>query len=266
MPLPQALAQQFEDALVALGADRRSTPLPSAPGKALELWLLMMVAEAFDARPGWSAALCDGAGNPLAPSTAFETRAQPGRIAAKNASAPGFVRLSGPGGKAFELHGSLQFIGRSRGRHEIDLSLIPAAIGAAIRSSPRGGRPSGMPVAGIECKHHVSDGSIGEMREKVARLFDLTFLGRAQPANPYLLFWPLVRTPAAGWGQRPTGPGTAYRTVFGGGVYGIARSTDFPTGAILLSNFHAVRRFPNIYDPAVLQRLVDDLFAAADAA
>lgn len=260
MPLPANLAQQFEDALVALGVDRRSTPLPSAPGKGLELWLLMKVAEAFNTRPGWSASLRDGAGTALGAADAFQTRAQPGRIAAGDPHRPGFVLLRGPRRKAFELHGSLQFVGRSRGRHEIDLSIIPAHIGAAIRSSG-GGRPVGLPIAGIECKHHVSDGNIGEMRDKVARLFDLTFLSGAYPSNRFQLFWPRT-APAEGWGQRST----AYRTVFSGGAYGVARSSEFQLGAEYLSDYFAVRRYPNVYDAATLQRLMDDLFDCVDVA
>lgn len=260
MPLPAPLAQQFEDALDALGADRRSTPLPSAPGKGLELWLMMVVAEAFNGRPGWSATLRDGSGAPLASTDAFESRAQPGRIANSNPQAPGFVRLDGPGAKAFELHGSLQFVGRSHGRHEIDLSIIPAHIGAAIRAHG-GGRPVGLPVAGVECKHHVSDGTIGEMREKVARLFDLTFLSQAYPANGVQLFWPR-NAPLAVWGWRSN----AYRTMFGRGLFGIARSSEFQSGAKALSDYFWVRRYPEIYDPTTLGQFFGELFACVDAA
>jgi hypothetical protein len=262
--LPPALALQLETALVALGMSRASTTLPSAPGKALELWLVMRIAAHFKAQPGWAATLCDGAGSPLAASMPFLMRAQPGPISARLASAPGFVQITraatpGAPAMAFELHGSLQFTGRSSARHELDISVITDRVGQAIRTGG-GGRPVGLPIASVECKHHVADGPLGEVREKVARLFDLTFLDGVYPRNGHQLFWP--GDPAAHWGTRDT----RYIDVFGANLCGIARSTGFQIGAERLADHYSVRRYDQIFTSASLAGLLGDLVACLDAA
>lgn len=58
-----------------------------------------------------------------------------------NASAIGLRRL--PTGDTWELWNGIQFRGRSGADHEIDIALVPAAVGNALRAT--GGRPFGRP-------------------------------------------------------------------------------------------------------------------------
>lgn len=218
----------------------------------------MKLAAHLSTKPGWVATLCDGAGAPLGATDPFVMRAQPGKINASLALAPGFVQITRPATLArpkmeFELHGSLQFVGRSSAHHELDISVITGRLGRAIRGSG-GGRPFGLPVASVECKHHVADGPLGEVREKVARLFDLTFLDAAIPRNGHQLFWP--SDPSAHWGARDIG----YIKVFGANLCGIARSTGFQIGAEKLARHYGIRLYDQIFANSSLTRLNADIF------
>lgn len=150
--------------------------VPLANGKALELWLMLKLAEGAK-KDGWTVDLCDGAGAVLAAGAPFRPRGQHGKIARASSNGPGFIRLSKgkPDGTTIvvELHDSLQWNGRSDASHECDLSVIDAGVAQALRTNG-GGHPIGLPLIAIECKDKDSPGPIGDVREQVARLFDLT--------------------------------------------------------------------------------------------
>lgn len=88
-----------------------------------------------------------------------------------NASVIGFRRRNGP---AWEIWNGIQFAGRSAATHEIDISIVPASVGAALRV--HGGIPFGRPRVAIECKDVRTAGSLDEMRAFIARLYDVTLL------------------------------------------------------------------------------------------
>ena len=75
-------------------------------------------------------------------------------ILPSNPNGPCFVQLDRivPGMETIvlELHGSLQWKGRSGATHELDVSLLPQSIAQPLRV--RGGHPRGLPIAGYECK------------------------------------------------------------------------------------------------------------------
>jgi hypothetical protein len=75
---------------------------------------------------------------------------------------------------SWEIWNGIQFSGRSGAKHEIDISIVPATVGAALRQS--GGTPVGRPRVAIECKDVGAAGSLDEMRAFLARLYDVTLL------------------------------------------------------------------------------------------
>lgn len=255
-PAGPGLERQFRAALASLGAARRATPWPTAPGKGLELWLLFKIAEHLKSS-GWTVSLCDGAGATLAATSPFLTRAQPGPIAPSAAGAAGFILVDKPAGllpaEDFELHGGLQYRGRSGACHECDVTALPADIGRQIRSGG-GGRPWGMPPVAVETKHHKGDGSLGEAREKLARVFDLTYVRLCHPRNSWQVFWTNVAG-SIGWGSRYHW----YKDRFRNGVYAIARSTSFQPGAERLLDHYKLKRFEYVTAPQGLQALLNSV-------
>lgn len=241
-------SEQFYLALEALGAARAANPFPPSAGKSFELWLMFVMAAIWQRR-GWRLELRNGAGAALGPADGFVTRGAPGQIARSHADEAGyiFVETNKPGipraHRQFELHGSLQFIGRSAAMHECDIALIPDEVGSIIRARatrlPGTGAPFGLPPAAIECKRHVNAGAVGEMREQVARLFDLTRVINCPPSGYGQLYWEASGSPAPSkWGRRYS----AYRDQFYDGYYALARSSGFSSGATLMSahfNVHA---------------------------
>jgi hypothetical protein len=76
---------------------------------------------------------------------------------------------------AWEIWNGIQFGGRSGATHEIDIAVVPAGVGDALRNAS-GGPPTGRPRVAIECKDVGTNGSLDEMRAFLARLYDLTLL------------------------------------------------------------------------------------------
>ncbi|MBO1904022.1 hypothetical protein J4G37_03760 [Microvirga sp. 3-52] len=213
---------------------------------------MMKLAREAQASGKWDVELCDGAGNPIAAGNAFVIRSNPGGIAASAPSAPGFVRLkaSHTNWKLWlrghhchlELHGSLQWIGRSNAKHECDISVLPAVIGDAIRGTG-GGRPSGLPVVAIECKDKVSHGTPDEMRQTLARLFDLAHVSQTMLGGYHRIFHAASMT---SWGRRSS----AYRSYFASGHFGIVRVGAFQRSATRMAQHYYIGRYFDIYDPA----------------
>ncbi len=99
------------------------------------------------------------------------TGVSPSAANRNNASVIGFRWCRRP---AWEIWNGIQFGGRSGAAHEIDISVVPASDGNAMRSA--GGIPTGRPRVAIECKDVGANGSLDEMRAFVARLYDVTLL------------------------------------------------------------------------------------------
>ncbi len=223
-------------------ASHAAVSVPGGEGKALEAWVLMRMAKSAR-QHGWAVSLRQGDGTALPARSAFKFRLQPGKIAASRASAVGYVSLVPPNptqGTALELHGGIQWRGRSFARHECDISMLPATIGDAIRKSG-GGYPRGLPIVAIECKDKGASGSPDEMRETVARLFDLACISQNNDGHPHRIF---TESLSAGWGWRAS----MYRPFFAQGQFGIVRATGFGLGARQLSEHYNIGRYSRIYD------------------
>lgn len=109
------------------------------------------------------------------------TGVQPASHGPNNASTIGFRRLST--GSEWEIWNGIQFEGRSGARHEVDIAVVPRAVGIQLRQT--GGRPFGRPRVSIECKDVGQPGSVDEMRTFVGRLYDLTVLQGHLAHVPY---------------------------------------------------------------------------------
>lgn len=154
---------------------------------------------------------------------------------AGNATVIGFQRQPGI---AWEIWNGIQFEGRSGATHEIDLAIVPASVGAALRAQPGGGVPIGRPRVAIECKDVVTSGSVDEMRAFVARLYDLTLL-RAH--HPYLALSgpPQAIHPGAPPGSRHK-PVITYWLENRRTLNVIARKSGFTPGAVAMTIYHSV--------------------------
>lgn len=138
----------------------------------------------------------------------------------------------------WEIWNGIQFEGRSGALHELDLAIVPASVGAALRSRPTGGYPTGRPRVAIECKDVQAAGSVDEMRAFVARLYDLSLL------HAHHRYLPFTGPSQAIHPGAP--PGGTHRSVL---TYWqenrrtlnvIARKTGFVHGAASMTGYHAV--------------------------
>ncbi|MEZ0169486.1 hypothetical protein [Microvirga sp. TS319] len=242
MAIPLAIRRELQSIFASFAASHSRTSVPLAAGKAFEVWLTMKLAEHTRNLPAWSVSLRDGRDAPLRAGARYLLRKQRGGILPASRNSPSFVRISRLRGSAvFELHGSLQWQGRSNAFHEIDVSMIPFGVAGHFRGTV-GGYPSGLPVMAFECKDKVSLGPLDEVREKLARMFDLTFLGQASPPNGYRVFADAAGT-HVGWGGRSS----QYRAHFSNGVFGIARAKGFQSGTKPLAEHYHVRLYGDLY-------------------
>ncbi len=242
MALDPALESELRHILATFRAAHGAAAVPGGAGKALEVWLLMKLAETARSTGNWAVTLCQGDGLPIRSGADFIARGQPGPIARRAASAPGFVELAHPNNPTLtlELHGSLQWLGRSGTRHECDVSLLPAMIGNSIRNGG-GGYPSGLPIAALECKDKTSPGSSDEMRQTLARLFDLTYVSQTPFGAPSRVFH---QSSATVWGRRSS----RYLSFFASGVFGIVRVGAFQRGAQQLGQYYHIGCYWDVFD------------------
>jgi hypothetical protein len=243
MALSLDLVDQLREALRAFRAHHGDSAIPGGSGKALEAWLLMKLAAEARETGDWSVTLCQGDGTPLPRGAPFLFRNQPGAIGPAKPTQPGFVRLEHirqPNQNTrLELHGSLQWIGRSGASHEWDVSVLPAQICEALRAGG-GGYPSGLPVAAYECKDKTSPGTPDEMRQTLARLFDLAFVSQTSIGGNARIF---ESKNLARWGRRSS----RYRSFFALGAFGIARVASFQKGASKIGDHFQIDRYWDIY-------------------
>lgn len=241
MALPPALAIDLRNILRAFRAAHGTAAVPGGAGKALEAWLLMKLAETATLMPAWRVSLRQGDGSLLPTGAAFKLPAQRSPIPASSPIASGFVLFEHRDypERRLELHGSLQWRGRSNAKHECDISMVPASIGEALRNSG-GGHPHGLPIVAVECKDKTSVGTLDETRQTLARMFDLV----------------LVTQPYSGWSCRIYETNTyqywgrkssKYVAFFAKGTFGIARAGSFQGGAKQLGSHYHVGRYDAIY-------------------
>jgi hypothetical protein len=147
--------------------------------------------------------------------------------------------------RRWEIWNGVQFVGRSGGRHEFDIAVVPKRLGNALRNHPSGGRPFGHGWLSIECKDLATNGSVDEMRAFVARVYDTTFL--TLHASHMGAAGSLRKVYARDvHGQ---GFGTAkstYRLENQNSFHAIARRSGFTTGSAPMSAYYFVRRFDDL--------------------
>ena len=253
MPFGTQERRELRNLLRQFRAAHTWSVLPSGTGKALEAWVMMRMAGAASAH-GWTVRLHGGDGNPLPSGADFLFRTQPGPIKKASIAAVGYVALTVPtitptssptgapasASDTFELHGGVQWRGRSGARHECDISLLPADVGIAIRGTAGGGYPRGLPIVAIECKDKTSDAPPDEMRQTLARLFDLACIQQSWDGAPHRIF---DEAGVAGWGGRVP----QYRPFFAAGQFAIVRASGFGLGASQLGHHYNIARHSDVY-------------------
>ena len=249
MALPDNLKRQLRQALGAFGAANGIAAVPGGSGKALEAWVFMRLAMTARNTGLWSVTLHRGDGNLLSPGTSFDFATSQSGIQAASLLAPCFVRLAyrtNPA-KRLELHGGLQWRGRSNATHEIDVSGIPGNIAETLRAGG-GGLPRGLPILAVECKDKTSAGTPDEMRQTLARLYDLALVTSPPfPVPRCRAYGEASSAAVASWGTRsPT-----YRAFFAKGTFAIARVGKFSSGAHRIGQHYHIRRVQQIYASSV---------------
>ncbi|TPK87018.1 hypothetical protein FJ936_06625 [Mesorhizobium sp. B2-4-13] len=179
------------------------------------------------------------------------TGVSPASAGPDNASVIGFRWRRRP---KWEIWNGIQFGGRSGASHEIDIAIVPASVGAALRTA--GGVPVGRPRVAIECKDVEATGSLDEMRAFLARLYDVTLLH----AHHRHMTYPAPRA------LHPGSPNEAkHRAIV---TYWqenrrtkniIARRTGFVSGTVPLADYHRIEPHQNI---SVGSSTVNDLVAS----
>lgn len=64
--------------------------------------------------------------------------------------------------RSYEMHNSVQWLGRSRTTHECDVSVLPEAVATRLRTTGR--HPQGLPIAMYECKDRSKPANVDELR------------------------------------------------------------------------------------------------------
>ena len=202
----------------------------------------MKLAHTTSVLPTWSVTLRQGDGTLLPPGNPFLFSAGQSGIRPPDPNGPGFILLSKANhpDQCLELHGGLRWQGRSGATHECDVSVVPQMIAVALRRNG-GGMPEGLPVAAFECKDKTTAGTADEMRQTLARLYDLALV--TQPIiGPYRIW---ERQTNKYWGRRSS----KYVSFFAMGSFGIVRAGHFHVGASRLGHHYSIGQFRNIYGP-----------------
>ncbi len=243
MALPRQLKRNLRRILRGFGAANGIATIPGGGGKALEAWVLMRLAKAAQATGLWNVSLRRGDGSLLPFGAPFEFATWQSGIQPSSLSAPCYVLLEHrrDSQKRLELHGSLQWRGRSDATHEIDVSGIPAAIADALRRSG-GGWPRGLPVIAVECKDKTSSGLPDEMREVLARMFDLALVTKPPAPTPPCRSY--GDGAIAHWGNWSS----TYRSFFSKGSFAIVRVGKISKGAGQMAAHYHILQSGQVYD------------------
>ncbi|MFZ4689437.1 MAG: hypothetical protein ACOYLS_09380, partial [Polymorphobacter sp.] len=212
-------------------------------GKALEAWVLMKLATTVSRSmaTSWQVTLRRGDGSLLPPGATFDLPAQRSRIQPSSLTAPGFVLLQHRiySDRRVELHGSLQWKGRSNAKHEIDVSVLPAQIAEAIRNNG-GGYPRGLPIVAVECKDKGGFGPLDETRQTLARMYDLALVTQPVSGWSCRIYETATHTT---WGQKSS----KYLSFFAKGTFAIVRAGKFQSGAATLASHYSIGHLSDIY-------------------
>lgn len=243
MAIPSAKVTELRRILRGFAAANGPASVPGGAGKALEAWIFMHLAMAARASGNWHVTLRRGDGTLLPVGADFTFATFQAGIQPAALSAPCYALIESRANPpvALELHGSLQWEGRSQATHEIDVSAIPSLVADALRASG-GGRPRGVPIVAIECKDKTNSGTLDEMRQTLARLYDLALVTPPNAPNGCRISGP---SGLAAWGRR----GSSYRTVFEQSLSAIARAGTFSSGARLLGKHYNISQSGSVYDP-----------------
>lgn len=246
MALTSAAEAELRNMLRAFRAAHSGVIAPTGQGKALEAWVLMKLADTVRRRMPrfWRVSLRRGDGTLLPAGTSFDLPSQRSKIQPSNPGAPGYVLIEHTLNTAlrFELQGSVQWKGRSHAKHEIDVSVLPAAIGEAIRNNG-GGYPHGLPIVAVECKDKGGKGPLDETRQTLARMYDLALVTQPVPGWSCRMFETNTRTH---WGRKSS----RYVSFFQKGTFGIVRAGTFQSGAGTLAGHYSIGHYREIYTVA----------------
>ena len=242
MALPRNLKNELRRVLRGFSAANGIAAVPGGSGKALEAWIFMKLAMAARATGQWIVTLRRGDDSLLPPGATFVFATSQSGIQASNLAAPCFIRLvhHQDVSKRIELHGGLQWRGRSNATHEIDVSAVPGNVAETLRNGV-GGLPRGLPILAVECKDRTHAGTPDEMRQTLARLFDLALV--TSPAWPVAQCRTYEDVSGVTWGTRSR----TYRGFFAKGTFAIARVGGFSLGARLIGHHYHVRRAGDVY-------------------
>ena len=234
---------QVQAALNSILGSAATLRMAGGAGRAFELLVMGGVARALQVR-GYDVWLQRSNGTRILPGDVDRRFIQRGGAptgvagSAQGAGNAGIIGFRFQQRPAWELWNGIQFEGRSGATHEIDLAIVPASVGQALRARPAGGRPLGRPRIAIECKDVAAPGSVDEMRAFIARLYDVTLLsshhphlaigGGAQAIHPGAPPSPTSVAAHSFWEENR-------RT-----LNVIARKSGFVTGAAAMTGYHSV--------------------------
>lgn len=241
MPLDPALVTQLRSMLARYRVAHGIAAVPNGPGKALEAWVLMRLADKARLSNKWNVTLRRADETPLPTGASFGLPVSQSGIPQSHPTGRCHVLMERKSDSfSLELHGSLQWMGRSNATHECDVSVLPKEIASALRNNG-GGRPRGLPVAAYECKDIPRTGQTDEMRQTVARLFDLVLVTRPQSGVSCRIFE--SASGGSAWGSRSS----TYRSFFYRGAFGVVRVGHFSKGARRLGAHYHVGRHGDVY-------------------
>ncbi len=263
MALPKRQVAELRAVLRRFSAQFGAAALPTAAGRALEAWLTMRLAHVAYRTGRWRVAFVGSDGRTLRPGAAYAFPAGQGGIPAKRSGGPSHVRLVSLDDRRvrLELHAGLQWLGRSGATHECDVSLLPSRIAEPLRRAG-GGRPRGLPIAAYECKDRQGSGQTDEMRQTLARLFDMALVTMPYPDWGCRMFESETHRR---WGRHRS----RYLDFFATGAFGVVRAGTFSSGGRTLGRHHAIGRYGSIYkDPrsiAALEKAFRETLERIDA-
>ena len=252
MALTPAAEAELRQMLRDFNAAHSGVVTPAGAGKALEAWVLLKLAHTVrqSMNTSWSVTLRRGDGTRLPIGASFDLPSQRSRIQPNNASAPGFVSLEHRVHleRRLELHGSVQWKGRSDAKHEIDVSVVPAAIAEAIRNNG-GGYPHGLPIVAVECKDKSGYGTLDETRQTLARMYDLVLVTQPVPGWSCRIYETQTHSQ---WGTKSS----RYIAFFRKGTFSIVRAGWFQSGAGQLADHYSIKHCSHIYsNPSQIRAL-----------
>ncbi|WP_148301252.1 hypothetical protein [Methylobacillus glycogenes] len=215
-------------------------------GRIFELYVLMKLARALKTLK-WDIEVLSP--NGTLTGTFIQRAGAPSGFTPTDINGPTSLKIV-KGAAEYEIWNGIQFEGRSKTRHEIDISVIPHAMAQAMRKKHIDSFPFGRPRVCVECKDVMSTGSLDEMRAFVARLYDLTILNiHSSKLYPPLSFYGHIYDSNPPTYAHPPSPIT-FRDSNRDSFSAIARSTGFSKGTDPLSTYYNIHRFENIVEPS----------------